>query len=83
MTWNDIAGYGCVMSTSKSIIAAIAANGWESRNWGGQIIATRGQDELTICDNVAHHYGPSILGFGREELGMIDGVRPIVALLAS
>lgn len=75
------AGIVVGMNISKSIIAAVAANGWESRSWGGQLIAVRGKDELTITGTVAHHYGPSVHG-GREELGMIQGVRNIVAELA-
>jgi len=71
------------MNISKSITAATIANGWETSTWGGQLIAKRNGHELTITGRVAHHYGPSPLGGGRENLPMIEGIKAIVAELSA
>lgn len=68
------------LGMSKSIINAIEANGWTSRTWGGQIIATKSGHELTISDRSARWTAPYV-GGGSYDHGIIEGVRRIVSIL--
>lgn len=74
-----------VMNISKSIVAAITANGWESSTWGGDLIAKRGREELAISggsSTYARYFGPAYDGV-YEDQGVVEGVRKIVAVLAT
>jgi hypothetical protein len=65
---------------SKSIINEIEANGWTSRTWGGQLVASKSGHELTISGSSARWYGP-YAGGGTVDNGIVDGVRSIVSIL--
>lgn len=71
---------GNVAGMSKSILSAIDANGWATRTWGGQIIATKDGHELTISDRSARWSAPYV-GGGSYDAGIIEGVRGIVSVL--
>lgn len=65
---------------SKAIANAIAANGWDSRTWAGQTIATKGTHTLTISGRFARWDNSAT--YSRFDNEPVEGVRAIVAVLS-